>query len=132
MIVRTVPERIDIYNLFEELRSDYLRTRSAPSNAMVLHRVEPDPNSTSVSGWWSGDRVPITFTWLYGSTVRGSREEVEVLPVPEAPQVWSRRFSPVLLQSFLQLLTVGDMNVYSRLRSFQSGLLRQLTLLLYH
>ena len=81
-MVRTNSGRTDMYNLFEELRSDYLRTRSAPGNAIVLHRVEPDPDSTSVSGLWSGDRVPITFTWSYGSTVRGSREGVEVLPVP--------------------------------------------------
>jgi hypothetical protein len=34
-IVRTNSERTDIYNLFEELRSDFLRTRLAPGNAMV-------------------------------------------------------------------------------------------------
>ena len=83
MVVRTVPERTDMYNLFEELRSDYLRTRSAPGNAMVLHRVEPDPDGPSVSGLWSGDRVPITFTWSYGSAVRGSKEEAGVrVPFP--------------------------------------------------
>ena len=79
MMVRTVPERTDMYNLFEELRSDSLRTRSAPGNAMVLHRVEPDPDGPSVSDLQSGgDRVPITFTWIFDNAVRGSKEEMEV------------------------------------------------------
>jgi len=78
-MVRTNSGRTDMYNLFEELRSDSLRTRSAPGNAMVLHRVEPDPDGPSVSDLQSGgDRVPITFTWIFDNAVRGSKEEMEV------------------------------------------------------
>ena len=55
-IVRTSSGRTDIYNLFEELRSDFLRTRSAPGSAMVPHRVEPDPDGPSVLDLQSGVR----------------------------------------------------------------------------
>ena len=136
-MVRTNSGRTDMYNLFEELRSDSLRTRSAPGNAMVLHRVEPDQDCPSVLDLQSGgDRVPITFTWIFDDTVRGGTEE-ERSKSPKTPKhlrpevegSWARSDTASIVPSDTNR---WDMNVYSGLRPFQSELLRQLALLLYH
>ena len=128
-IVRTNSGRTDIYNLFEELRSDFLRTRSAPGNAMVsigLNQIRTARVFLTCSR--GRDRGPITFTWIFDDTVRGGIEE-ERSKSPKTPKhlrpevegFWVRSDTASIVPSDTNR---WDVNVHPGLRSFQSELPR--------